>query len=136
MKKIVSIILLVFAFTLNAEAQKKGRKPNAEKMLKKMSSELNLTDDQQAKIKPLLIAELAERKVMNKKRKAMKESGEKPSREQRKEMRKERLAKETAMNSKLANILDKEQFAKYEKIQKEKKEMQRKKWEEKRKNNK
>jgi hypothetical protein len=122
MKKIASIILLVFAFTLNAQAQKKGGKQNVGKMLKRLSTELNLTDAQQAKIKPLLIAQLADRKAINDKRKALKESGEKLSKKERKEMKVEREAKETAMNSEMANILNKEQFTKFEMMAKERKE--------------
>lgn len=121
MKKIASIILLVFAFTLTAQTQKKGGKQNAGKMLKKLSSDLNLTDAQQAKIKPLLAAQFAERKAMNDKRKALKESGEKPSKADRKKMMEERKAKATAFNSKLATILDKEQLAKFKEIQKNRK---------------
>ena len=79
MKNLVTIIVLVFAFTFTAQAQKKrGGKPSAEKMLTKMTKELNLTEAQQSKIKPLLEAQIADRKAMNEKRKANKESGQKP----------------------------------------------------------
>ena len=127
MKNIATIMLLVFAFTLNLQAQKKDGKPSADKMLKPMTKQLNLTEAQQNKIKPLLEAQIADRKTLTEKRKAMKEAGERPSKEMRKEMRADRVAKEKAMNTKMASILDKEQFAKYEAMAKEKKEKTKKK---------
>ncbi|WP_397445620.1 hypothetical protein [Polaribacter sp. R77954] len=121
MKKIASIILLVFVCTLNVQAQKKGGKQNVGKMLTNLSTELNLTETQKAEIKPLLVSQLADRKAMNEKRKALKESGEELSKEDRKEMRKEANAKTAAFNAKLASILDKEQMEKYLEIEKNKK---------------
>ena len=121
MKNIVTIIVLVFAFTFTAQAQKKGGKGNVERMIKKMSKELNLTEAQQSKIKPLLVAQFAERKAMNEKRKAMKDAGQKPSKQERMKMKKDKMAAEIALNTKMASILDKEQFAKFEAIAKEKK---------------
>lgn len=127
MKKIVTIIVLVFAFTLTASAQKKGGKSSPEKMIKMMTKNLNLTEAQQSKIKPLLAEQMAERKAMSEKRKAMKDSGEKPSKEARKKMRTDRVAKEAAMNKKLAAILNPEQLAKYEAMAKERKDKMKKK---------
>ena len=126
MKKIISIFILVFAFTFAAQAQKKGSKFQAERMLKKLTKDLNLTEVQQEQIKPLLVAQIADRKLLSKKRKAMKESGEKPSREDRKKMREEREAKQTAMNSKMATILTEEQFEKFKVIAEEQKNKTRK----------
>jgi len=126
MKKIVTIIVLVFAFTFSVQAQKKGGKVSAEKMLAKMTKELSLTDAQQSKIKPLLVAQIAERKKMIESRKVMKSTGVKPTKEIRQAMRKERVAKETAINSKMASILDKDQFKKYEAIAKEQKQKKKK----------
>jgi hypothetical protein len=121
MKKIATILVLVFAFTLTAQAQKKGGKNKAEKMLKKMTADLSLTEEQQNKIKPLLVAQIADRKLMSENRKARKESGKKPSKKERKKMRKERMEKETAMNSEMENILNDTQFAKFEMMAKERK---------------
>ncbi|MCL7753917.1 Spy/CpxP family protein refolding chaperone [Polaribacter sp. Z022] len=122
MRNIITILVLVFAFTLNTQAQKKGGKASVEKMLQKMTKSLNLTEAQQSKIKPLLVAQLAERKAMNEKRKALKESGQKPSKEVRQKLRSERLANETEMNTKMAAILDAEQLAKFKSIAKKRKE--------------
>lgn len=122
MRNIITILVLVFAFTLNTQAQKKGGKASVEKMLQKMTKSLNLTEAQQSKIKPLLVAQLAERKAMNEKRKALKESGQKPSKEVRQKLRSERLANETEMNTKMAAILDAEQLVKFKSIAKKRKE--------------
>ena len=121
MKNIITIIVLVFTFTFTTQAQKKGGKGNVERMIKKMSKELNLTEAQQSKIKPLLVAQFAKRKAMNEKRKAMKDAGQKPSKQERMKMKKDKMAAEIALNTKMASILDKEQFAKFEAIAKEKK---------------
>ena len=121
MKKLIPILLLVFAFTLNTQSQRKERKVSVDKMLKKMTKDLNLTEAQQSKIKPLLEAQIADRKALNKKRKAMKEAGEKPSREERMKMRKERMKSETAMNTKMATILDKDQLVKFKELAKKRK---------------
>lgn len=122
MKKIATIIVLIFAFTFTAQAQKRGGKPSAEKMLKKMTKELNLTEAQQSKIKPLLETQIADRKAMNEIRKASKDSGQKPSKEERKQQREVRMEKEAAFNTEMASILDKEQLVKFEEIAKERKE--------------
>jgi Spy/CpxP family protein refolding chaperone len=122
MKKIATIIALVFAFTFTAQAQKRGGKPSAEKMLTKMTKELNLSEAQQSQIKPLLEAQIADRKAMNEKRKASKDSEQKPSKEKRKQQREDRMEKEAAFNTEIASILNEEQFVKFEEIAKERKE--------------
>ena len=123
MKNIIAIVVLVFTFTFTAQAQKKrGGKPSAEKMLNKMTKDLNLTEDQQSKIKPLLEAQIADRMAMNENRKASRESGEKPSKEERMQQREDRMEKETAFNIEMANILNDEQFAKFEEMAKVRKE--------------
>jgi hypothetical protein len=63
MKKIASIVLLVFAFTLTTQAQKGKKKMRAEKLsteqqtilaVKKMTLALDLTTSQQNQLKPLI----------------------------------------------------------------------------------
>ncbi|MGJ8745778.1 Spy/CpxP family protein refolding chaperone [Polaribacter sp.] len=121
MKKIISIVVLVFAFTVTAQAQKKGGKMSADKMVKKMTKELDLTADQQTKLLPIFEAQLADRKAMNETRKAAKGAGTKPSKEERVKMKKERDAAETEMNTKLASILTEEQMTTYNTLKKEQK---------------
>ena len=74
MKKIVSLLILVVAFTFTAQAQKKGGKQSVEKVLKRLTTALDLTDDQQQKIKPLLISQIEDRKLMMDQMKAMQKS--------------------------------------------------------------
>ncbi|OAD45736.1 hypothetical protein [Polaribacter atrinae] len=121
MKKIVTILVLVIAFTFTAQAQRNGGKPSTEKMLKKMTTDLNLTADQQNEIKPLLEEQMADRQASMEKRKAQQDSGEKPSKEERQQLNAERKEKAAAFNTKMESILDKEQFAKFEAMAKEKK---------------
>ncbi|SDR67829.1 hypothetical protein SAMN05216503_0331 [Polaribacter sp. KT25b] len=118
MKKIVTILILVFAFTLTAEAQKKEGKNPVDRMLSKMTTDLNLTTEQQNKIKPLIEEQIADRKAMTDLRKMQGESGVKPTQEDRKKMREDRMAKEASMDAKMASILDAEQLEKYN-LQKE-----------------
>lgn len=118
MKKIITILVLVFAFTVTVQAQKKEGKAPVEKMLAKLTTDLDLTDAQQKDIKPLLEAQMAERKIMADKRKALQESGEKPTKEERTKMQEARAASEAAMDAKMESILDATQLEKY-KLQKE-----------------
>jgi len=127
MKKIASILILVFAFTFTTQAQKKDKKPSVEKMLVKMTKDLDLTLEQQNKVKPLLEAEMADAKVMMEKRKELKESGEKPSKDEVKKMRADRIEKETAMNAKMEAILTADQFTKFKKMAEKRKEKSAKK---------
>jgi hypothetical protein len=127
MKKIISLFFLIFAFTLTTQAQKKGSKLKVEKMLAKMTADLNLTDKQQSKIKPLLVAQIADKKLLSKRRKDLKDAGVKPSKKENKKMKEERSTKENIMNSKMSKILSKEQFLKFEIILKEQKEKAKKK---------
>lgn len=119
MKKIVTILVLVFAFTLTTEAQRNEKNNNVETMLAKMTTDLELTEQQQNKIKPLLVAQSEERKLMAKTRKEQRDSGERPSKEEREMMRKDRAAKEANFISKLSSILDEKQLEKYKALAEE-----------------
>ena len=123
MKNIITAIVLVFAFTLTVQAQKKGKKkkPSVEKALQKITKDLNLSEAQQNEIKPLLVDQFADRAAMKKAQKAMKESGEKPTKEQRKQLKADRKAKHTAFNTKMATILNKEQLVIFEENAKKRK---------------
>lgn len=123
MKKLVTVFAFLLAFTLTAEAQKKGQN-KVDKMMSKMTVDLNLTTAQQNDIKPLVEAQFADRKLMAEKRKIQENSGEKPTKEARKKMKEERKAKENGMNAKMASILDATQLEKYKLL---KEEMQHKK---------
>lgn len=122
MKKIITVLVLTIAFSFTTIAQKKGGKNPVERMLAKMTTDLSLTAAQQEEIKPLLIAQMEDRKKMKEQREASKDSESKPTKEERNKLKEEREAKEAAMNSKMATILDKAQFEKFQKMAQERKE--------------
>ena len=72
MKKLVKIIVLVFAFTLTVQAQKKkgnkGAKLTIEQQttlaVKKMTLALDLSDKQQQQIKPIVMAKMRIEKIL------------------------------------------------------------------------
>lgn len=121
---------LVLAVTFSVEAQKKGNKLSAKKQversLKRITKDLDLSIEQQAEIKPLLVAQIADRNEMRQQREKLKNANEKPSRKQRKEMQTERVTKEKVMQTKMKDILTSEQFAKFLEIRKVQKEKQKK----------
>jgi len=125
MKKLVTILVLVFAFTLTMEAQKKGENNQVDKILSKMTTDLSLTTAQQNNIKPLLEEQIAERKMMANKRKGQENSGEKPSKENRKRMKEDRIVKGASLDAKMASILDATQLEKYNLQKEEMKEKRR-----------
>ena len=122
MKKTVSIVLLVLSFVLTTQAQKKGGKLKVQETLKQMTTDLNLTEEQQNKLKPLLIVKISDKELLAKKKKALKASSEKPSKEESEKMKEEKVAKKATRNSKIESILNKEQFEKFEIMAKSKKE--------------
>jgi protein CpxP len=126
MKKIASILILVFAFTLTAEAQKKRkeRKPqftveqHTELAVKKMTLSLDLSKKQQNQIKPLISAQATEKKAVILKRKEYKENKKKPTADEVYTMKTKQLDNQIAFKGKIKNILNKEQFEKFEKMAK------------------
>jgi hypothetical protein len=127
MKKTVSMMLLVLSFNLTTQAQKKRGTLKVQETLKQMTMDLNLTEEQQNKLKPLLIDKMADKELLAKKKKALKASSGKPSKEESRKMKGEKAAKKATRNSKIANILNKEQFEKFEIMAKAKKENAKKK---------
>lgn len=127
MKNILTLYFLVIGFVLTTQAQKERKKDSekltteqqAELSVKKMTLKLDLTSDQQRKIKPLIAEKIAERKAFKEKRKAMKKSGEKRkklSTDQRFEKKNKALDNKIAFKNKMKNILNKEQYEKFKKM--------------------
>lgn len=131
MKKVASILILVFAFTLTAQAQKKGKdhkqgpkftvEQRAELAVKKMTLKLDLTDKQQDQIKPIISAQAAARKAAMESRKENREAGKKPTSDEIFAMKSKQLDNQIAFKNKMKNILTKEQFEKFEKMMKNRK---------------
>ena len=134
MKKILIIAVALLALQVNAQEQQRERSNKQGKSLKmmdlsaedaaalqtkKMTLHLDLNKSQQAEIKKINLENATKRKAMMAERKARKKSGEiqKPTQEQRLEMVNTKLDRKIAMKAKMKNILDKEQYAKWEKAQ-------------------
>lgn len=134
MKKILIIAVALLALQVNAQEQQRERSNKQGKSLKmmdlsaedaatlqtkKMTLHLDLNESQQAEIKKINLENATKRKAMMAERKARKESGEaqKPTQEQRLEMVNTKLDRKIAMKAKMKNILNEEQYAKWEKAQ-------------------
>ncbi|WP_299058658.1 hypothetical protein [uncultured Polaribacter sp.] len=124
MKNLVSILVLVFAITFTTQAQKKKeyKRPkltteqHTNLAIKKMTLALDLSEQQQNEIKPILMEKMAERKAAMEKRKASKEDKKRPTADEMYAMQMQRLDNQIAMKSKMKSILNKEQFEKFEKM--------------------
>lgn len=124
MKKIVSVLILVFAFTLTTQAQKKRKKMMAKEKLtveqqatlaiKKMALQLELTDAQQRKLKPLITKQLKERRAQREKMIKAK----KMEADQRYERANKMLDKKLAFQKEMKSILNAEQYEKFKKASK------------------
>lgn len=134
MKKILIIAVALLALQVTAQEQQRERSNKQGRSLKmmnlsaedaatlqtkKMTLHLDLNESQQAEIKKINLENATKRKAMMAERKARKESGEaqKPTQEQRLEMVNTKLDRKIAMKAKMKNILNEEQYAKWEKAQ-------------------
>jgi len=134
MKKILIIAVALLALQVTAQEQQRERSNKQGRSLKmmnlsaedaatlqtkKMTLHLDLNKSQQAEIKKINLENATKRKAMMAERKARKESGEaqKPTQEQSLEMVNTKLDRKIAMKAKMKNILNEEQYAKWEKAQ-------------------
>lgn len=122
MKKAVAILMVALGLTATAQAQK-GKKGNFEKLtptqktelaVKKMTLKLDLTPNQASQIKPLIAKKMEDKKVMFEKRKALKESGKKPTANERYAMKTAKLDKQIAFKKEMKRILNEKQYEKFE----------------------
>nr|WP_321246929.1 hypothetical protein [uncultured Psychroserpens sp.] len=135
MKKLASILILVFAITFTTHAQKrkgkKGPKMTTEQQVtlkvKKMTLALDLTTQQQREISPLIAKQIEAKKAANEERREMKKADKKPSSDEIFAMKNKRLDAQIMMKNKMKKILNKEQFKKFAKMAKAKKQMASKK---------
>ena len=134
MKKLILIALALFALQVSAQDEHKGKHKKGErakKMMnisaeematlqtKKLTLALDLSESQQSKIQEINLENATKRKEMMAKRKAKKESGEakKPTDKERLAMANARLDHKIAEKSKMKDILNDEQYAKWVKHQ-------------------
>lgn len=125
MKKFIGFLVLALGISTLTVAQEHRKGHQGEKMtaeqqtelaVKKMTLKLDLTPAQQQKIKPLLAKQIEEKRAMHAKRKAMKEANEKPSSDERYKMTNSRLDKQIAFKAEMKQILNKEQYERFEKM--------------------
>lgn len=129
MKNLASILILVLAITFTTQAQKerKQKKPKftieqqATLAIKKMTLALDLSKKQQNQIKPLLMAQITDKKANMQKRKEARKSEEKPTAEEIYALKNKQLDKQIVMNNKMKNILNKDQFEKFQRMQHQRK---------------
>lgn len=111
MKKIISLILILFSVTLFAqENPKKGDEMSNEEMAtlqaKRLSMQLDLNAEQEEKLKTFYAKRIEAQRMLIEEQK-----------EERKEMRKERMEMNEAQKAELREILTKEQYVKWEQLQ-------------------
>lgn len=134
MRKLAGILILVFAFTMTTQAQKRYKKERLEKLtteqrttlaVKKMALALDLTEAQQRKVTPLIARQMIVREKMKEKRKALKESNKTLSADERFEDANTLLDRELVFQKKMKEILNDEQFAQFKKMKQKRKAMKK-----------
>ncbi len=123
MKKLLTLIVLFIG--LNTFAQRGERKeidPEefAQKNTERLTEALGLNEEQQAKIYNINLKNAQERKAKMEERKS--EERTKPTKEEHEAMKAEMETKLNAQKEEMKNILNKEQFQKWETIQEKMKE--------------
>ncbi|WP_435261784.1 hypothetical protein [Tenacibaculum sp. nBUS_03] len=121
MKKIIGFLVFVISISTSVHAQKEKKErmtaeQQTELAVKKMTLKLDLTNSQQRRIKPLLAEQINEKKQLRSKRKAMKESGKKPSANERYAISNSRLNKLIAFKNEMKSILNEKQYERFEKM--------------------
>lgn len=129
MKKLVSTFLLAILVTFSSQAQerRKGERPQltveqqTDLMVKKMTLSLDLSKKQQQQIMPLLKKQAEQRQVAMQRRKEMREKDIKPTADAIYKMRSNQLDNQIAFKNNMKQILDKDQFERFEKMAKARK---------------
>jgi protein CpxP len=144
MKNLLSIVVLVFAFTFTAQAQKKrgnmGSKLTIEQQttlaVKKMTLVLDLSDKQQEQIKPIIMSKIKNKNDFTEKRKAAKVNKQKPTSDEIFAIKIKQLDNQIMMKNSIKNILNEKQFDKFEKMHKSRTRMAKNKMKERKRGNK
>lgn len=144
MKNLLSIVVLVFAFTFTAQAQKKrgnmGSKLTIEQQttlaVKKMTLVLDLSDKQQEQIKPIIMSKIKNKNDFTEKRKAAKVNKQKPTSDEIFAIKNKQLDNQIMMKNSIKNILNEKQFDKFEKMHKSRTRMAKNKMKERKRGNK
>lgn len=133
MKKVMIAAMLMIGMTSFAQETAKPAKAERAKLeeftpeqrqqlhLKKLTLDLNLSASQQKEFAALLKDSQAKREAAKAERKAQKEKGQKPTKDERFAMKNKMLDEQIAMKDKVRKILSAEQFEKWEKAQADRK---------------
>ena len=140
MKKLILAVALVIS-SLTFAQERRGEKLTPEQQsdlhVKKMTLDLDLNEVQQKEVKAILLEQAQKREAKMAEFKANKEKGEKPSADEKFEMKSKMLDEQIEMKAKIKKILTAEQYKKWEEKQEKRGEMRNDKMEkrkEKRKN--
>ena len=122
MKKLACITLIFLTGFLQAQnnmhrkSVENSPEKRAEVQLEKLTTELDLNKEQQQQLKQLFAEEAKKRNSIKQSRKAASTERKTLSEAQKQDMRKNRADYQTEMASKMKDILDEKQYAKWEKI--------------------
>ena len=129
MKKLILAIALVattltFAQDRKARGEKLTPEQQTELQVKKMTLDLDLDAKQQKEIKTILLEQAKKREAKMAEMKAKREKGEKPSADEKFEMKNKMLDNQIENKAQMKKILKPEQFAKWEEKQSDRKKNQ------------
>jgi apolipoprotein N-acyltransferase len=123
MKKLILILLLAVSFTSFSQERKgkerKSPEERVEVVMKKMTTDLNLNQQQQKEIQILLENQAKKREAKQAEHKARNEKGLKITDEEVAQMKKDRIDEQLEMKTNLKKILTEEQFNKWQELKKE-----------------
>jgi len=135
MKHVIAVVLISLSFLANAQEKRERAdkfqdytpEEMAQIQTKKLTLDLDLTVAQQKQILKINLQNAEERKAHYESRERNSNSHErtKPSKEERLNMKNEQLDRQIVMKKKMKDILDVNQYEKWEKISKEKRENQK-----------
>ena len=121
MKRIIAMIVLVVGTTFTTQAQKRKMDQltiaqRTELKVKKMTLHLDLTDAQIKQVTPIVKANIEERTAMHEMRRKNKDADKKPTSNEVYEMTNKRLDKSIAAKKQMKQILNEEQYKRFEKM--------------------
>jgi hypothetical protein len=135
MKHVIAVVLISLSFLANAQEKKERAdklqdytpEEMAQIQTKQMTLDLDLTDAQQKQILKINLQNAQDRKALYESKKSNSNSLErtKPSKDERLNMKNEQLDRQIEMKKKMKDILDDNQYEKWEVISKERRENQK-----------
>ena len=123
MKKLILVFAIMVSLVSFAQ-EREGRgqfksEQDVDAHLKRMSADLNLSDQQQSEVKLILMDQFNTKQKMREAMKKEKESGTQISDEKRAEMKKQMIDEQLEMKTKLKKILSEEQMKKLGELRKQ-----------------